>query len=48
MIAQTRRRVLHEEPVPVHEKLFSLFEPHIDLIQRGKAWHPIEFGTRCF
>ena len=27
MIAQTRRRVLHEEPVLVHAKLFSLFEP---------------------
>ena len=35
VIAQTRRRVLQGEAVPVHEKLFSHFEPHTALIQRG-------------
>jgi IS5 family transposase len=48
VIAQTRRRVLQGEPVPVHEKLFSLFEPHTDLIQRGKAQRPVEFGHKVF
>ena len=48
VMAQTRRRVLHGESVPVHEKLFSLFEPHTDLIQRGKAQRPVEFGHKVF
>ena len=48
VMAQTRRRVLHGESVPVHEKLFSLIEPHTDLIQRGKARRPVEFGHKVF
>lgn len=48
VIAQTRRRVLHDEEVPVREKLFSLFEPHTDLIVRGKAHTPVEFGHKGF
>jgi IS5 family transposase len=48
VIAQTRRRVLDGEVVPVHEKLFSIFEPHTDLIKRGKARRPVEFGHKVF
>lgn len=48
VITQTRRRVLAGEPVPVHEKIFSLFEPHTDLIKRGKAQRPVEFGHKVF
>lgn len=48
VIAQTRRRVLQGEAVPVHEKLFSIFEPHTDLIIRGKARTPVEFGHKLF
>jgi IS5 family transposase len=48
VIAQTRRRVLHGEQVPVHEKIFSIFEPHTDLIKRGKAQRPVEFGHKVF
>lgn len=48
VIAQTRRRVLEGEQVPVHEKLFSIFEPHTDLIVRGKAKTPVEFGHKVF
>ncbi|MGH7644160.1 MAG: ISNCY family transposase [Gemmatimonadales bacterium] len=48
VIAQTRRRVLDGEQVPVHQKLFSLFEPHTDLIKRGKAHRPVEFGHKVF
>lgn len=48
VIAQTRRRVLAGEQVPVHEKLFSLFEPHTDLIKRGKVQSPVEFGHKVF
>jgi IS5 family transposase len=41
---QARRRVLHGEKVPNDEKLFSIFEPHTELLKRGKASKPIEFG----
>ena len=43
-IDQARRRVLLEESVPNEDKLFSLFEPHTELLKRGKAGKPIEFG----
>jgi IS5 family transposase len=48
VIAQTRRRVLEGEPVPVHDKVFSIVEPHTDLIVRGKAKTPVEFGHKVF
>jgi IS5 family transposase len=48
VIAQTRRRVLEGEQVPVHEKLFSIFEPHTDLLKRGKVKRPVEFGHKVF
>ncbi|MFQ5521588.1 MAG: transposase, partial [Candidatus Methylomirabilia bacterium] len=44
VIDQARRRVLCREAVPNEEKLFSLFEPHTELLKRGKAGQPIEFG----
>jgi transposase, IS5 family len=43
---QARRRVLDGQSVPHDEKLFSLFEPHTQLIMRGKVPQPIEFGHR--
>jgi IS5 family transposase len=39
-----RRRVLEGETVPHHEKLFSVFETHTQLYQRGKAGEPLQFG----
>lgn len=48
IITQTRRRVLEGEQVPVHEKVFSIFEPHTDLIKRGKTKTPVEFGHKVF
>ena len=48
VMTQTRRRVLEGEQVPVHEKIFSIFEPHTDLIKRGKAQRPVEFGHKVF
>jgi IS5 family transposase len=44
VIDQTHRRVFQGESVPNDEKLFSLFEPHTELLKRGKAGKPIEFG----
>jgi IS5 family transposase len=41
---QARRRVLDGERVPNDEKLFSIFEPHTELLKRGKAGKDVEFG----
>jgi IS5 family transposase len=38
------RRVLAGETVPNEEKLFSIFEPHTELIKRGKQPNPTQFG----
>ena len=40
------RRVVLGESVPNVDKLFSLFEPDTELIMRGKAGSPIEFGHK--
>lgn len=44
IIEQASRRVLDGEKVPNAEKLFSIFEPHTELLLRGKVAKPIEFG----
>ncbi len=44
VVSQSRRRILEGESVPNDEKLFSVFEPHTELLKRGKAGKPIEFG----
>ena len=41
-----RRRVLEGETVPNEEKIHSIFEPHTELIKRGKQPNPIEFGHK--
>jgi IS5 family transposase len=48
VIDQARRRVLKGEQVPNAEKIYSIFEPHTDLIKRGKVRTPIEFGHKVF
>ena len=48
VVDQARRRVLEEEQVPSDEKLYSIFEPHTELLKRGKAGKPIEFGHMVF
>jgi len=48
VIDQARRRVLDGEQVPTAEKIYSIFEPHTDLIKRGKVRTPIEFGHKVF
>lgn len=48
VIDQARRRVLDGEQVPTAEKIYSIFEPHTDLIKRGKVQTPIEFGHKVF
>jgi len=48
VIDQTRRRVIEGEQVPAEEKVYSIFESHTDLIKRGKARKPVEFGHKVF
>jgi transposase, IS5 family len=46
VLSQARRRVLEGEQVGAQEKLYSIFEPHTDLIKRGKTNTPVEFGHK--
>jgi transposase, IS5 family len=39
-----RRRVLKGETLANDEKIFSIFEPHTELIKRGKQPVPIQYG----
>jgi hypothetical protein len=39
-----RRRVLQGEALSHEEKIFSIFEPHTELLKRGKQPNPIQFG----
>ena len=48
VIDQARRRVLDGEQVPNDQKIYSIFEPHTDLIKRGKVRTPVEFGHKVF
>jgi len=41
-----RRRVLLGETIPNEEKIFSMFEPHTELIKRGKQPDPIQYGHK--
>jgi IS5 family transposase len=46
IIDQADRRVLQDQTVPADEKLYSLFEAHTEMIKRGKAGKPVEFGHK--
>ena len=41
-----RRREFDGEKVPNGDKVFSIFEPHTELIMRGRRSRPIEFGHK--
>lgn len=41
-----RKRWIDNKEVAVSEKVFSIFEPHSELIQRGRREKPIEFGHK--
>jgi len=46
IIGQAESRVIFGNQVPSAEKVYSLFEEHTELIKRGKARKPIEFGHK--
>jgi hypothetical protein len=41
-----QRRLLNEETIPAHEKVFSIFEPHTEWIQKGKQRPNVELGHK--
>ena len=41
-----RRRAFDGEKVPNGDKVFSIFEPHAELIMRGRRGQPVEFGHK--
>jgi IS5 family transposase len=46
VISQSIRSKLNGEIVPARDRVFSIFEPHTELIKRGKARKPVEFGHK--
>jgi IS5 family transposase len=46
IIDQAQRRIFNGETVAADEKIYSLFEEHTELLKRGKAGKPIEFGHK--
>jgi IS5 family transposase len=48
VVAQTKGRVFKGEKVPASEKIVSIFESHTDIICRGKANKPVEFGHKVW
>ena len=44
VLDQTRRRVFQNETVPASEKLFSLHQPHVDIIKKGSR--TIQYGHK--
>jgi IS5 family transposase len=48
VVEQTIRRILKDESVDATDKLVSIFEPHTDIIRRGKTNKPTEFGHKVW
>lgn len=45
-IDQIRRRVIEGEKIPHEKKVFSIFEPDVEWIVKGKAVAPMELGIK--
>ena len=46
VVANARRAQVEGETVPASQRVFSLFEPHTELIKRGRREKPVEFGHK--
>ena len=46
LLDQMKRRVLEGESIPKDEKIFSIFQPHTEMISKGKAGVPFELGIK--
>ena len=45
IIGQTERRILRGKAVAANEKIVSLFEPHADIIVKGRRRSPVTSST---
>jgi IS5 family transposase len=45
-VVRTARRAQAGETVPASARVFSIFEPHTELIKRGRRQKPVEFGHK--
>ena len=45
-IDEIERRIIRGESIPHHEKIFSIFERHTEMICKGKAGVPFELGLQ--
>jgi IS5 family transposase len=48
VIEQAVRRVFQGEQLPPDEKIVSIFEPHTDILRRGKPRKPTEYGHKVW
>ena len=48
VVDQAHRRLILNETVPAREKVLSIFQPHTDIIIRGKERKAVEFGHKVF
>lgn len=46
VVTAARRAQFEGEKVPAAERVFSLFEPHTELVKRGRRQKPVEFGHK--
>lgn len=46
LMGQIKTRVLEETPIPSHEKIYSIFQPHTEWVSKGKAGVLVELGIK--
>ena len=46
VVAAAHRWQIEGETVPASQRVFSLFEPHTELVKRGRRHKPVEFGHK--
>ena len=46
LMSQIERRVLEDETIPTEEKIYSIFQPHTEWINKGKAGVLVELGLK--
>lgn len=46
VLHQTEQRIFQGVMLPADEKVYSVFEEHTELLKRGKAGKPVEFGHK--
>jgi len=44
VVEQARRAQIEGQRVPAAERVYSIFEPHTELLKRGRRQKPVEFG----